>query len=194
MPSLIANQNKKVAETRLSKAYNVMTNAIRLSENDNGMMKDWPNGANMNVNEFWETYLRPYFNGVRLCETCASCGYPANCTNASFSNKWAGGGKWGLQTSSSRLLFQLNDGTVIFFPRNSQNASGDPVYVSDLFIDINGPKNPNEAGKDVFHFMRDYENGTITAFEGKCKDNVKYCAYEIMSNGWKIPEDYPYRL
>ncbi len=35
IPSLISNHNKSVTAARLSKAYNTVSNAIRLSENDN---------------------------------------------------------------------------------------------------------------------------------------------------------------
>ena len=195
IPSLISNHNKSVTAARLSKAYNTVSNAIRLSENDNGMMSDWPIGANMDIYKFWDEYLKPYFSGARICETCEACGYPDNCSNPdTFGKQWTGIGTWALETSSSRLLFQLSDGAIVFFPKNTINAEGDPVYVSDLFIDINGAQKPNEGGRDVFYFVRNYEKGTISAPAGDCKKSVKYCAYEIMSNGWKVPVDYPYRL
>lgn len=195
IPALISNHNKKVVAARLSKAYNTISNAIRLSENDNGMMSDWPTGANLNVDSFWNTYLKPYFSGARICENCRACGYPSNCTDPStFGTKWAGIGQWALETNSSRLLFQFSDGTVIFFPRNTINEAGEAAYVSYLFIDINGAQKPNEAGRDVFCFVRDYEKGRISAPQGDCKASVLYCTYEIMSNGWQIPKDYPYRL
>ena len=43
LPLLISSHNKSVTETRLSKEYNVFSNAIKLSEIDNGVMSDWMN-------------------------------------------------------------------------------------------------------------------------------------------------------
>lgn len=195
VPSLISNHNKSVVEARLSKAYNVFSNAIRLSEIDNGMMKDWPTGANLNMDQFWNIYMKPYFVGAKLCLDCLECGYPGNCKSYDFLSKWCGGNSaFTLSSEKSRILFQLNDGTIIFFPKNTIDKSGNPVYVSSVYIDINGPKKPNEAGRDVFYFVRNYKSGTISTFEGDCKKNTNACTHEIMSNGWKIPDDYPYRF
>ncbi len=194
MPALISNHNKSVVEARLSKAYNIFSNAIRLSEIDNGMMKDWPTGANLDMDHFWNVFIKPYYVGARLCLNCQECGYSSDCNSVALHKKWSGGSNWTLNSDSSRILFQLNDGTVIFFPRNSTDINGNPAYVSSLFIDINGPKKPNEAGRDVFYFNRNYKSGIISAPEGDCKTSRSSCSYVIMSNGWKIPNDYPFKF
>lgn len=194
MPALISNHNKSVVETRLSKAYNVFSNAIRLSEIDNGMMMDWPTGANLDMDLFWNVYIKPYFVGAKLCLDCTECGYSSDCNTEQVRQKWSGYEDWSLNSSSTRILFQLNDGTVIFFPKNTYLSDGSPEYVSFLLIDINGPKKPNEAGRDVFYFNRNYKSGIISAPEGDCKTNRNSCSYAIMSNGWKIPDDYPFKF
>lgn len=75
------------------------------------MMKDWPTGANLNMDQFWNVYMKPYFVGAKLCINAADCGYPENLDYV----KWSGGFTWNLLSSSSRILFHLNDGTIIFF-------------------------------------------------------------------------------
>ena len=195
LPSLLANYKKQEIATRLSKAYSTLLNAIRMSESHNGEMRIWPQGESLDVDEFWTKYLNPYLSGAKLCDTCRTCGYPKDCTNVIWSSKWTGdGGTWSLESSSSRLLFQLSDGTVIFFPKNSMNSYGNPTFVNSLFIDVNGSLGPNESCKDVFFFERDYQKGSISAPKGDCSLNKKYCTNEIISNGWKIPEDYPCKL
>jgi len=57
MPVLMQNHKKQVTVARLKKAYNTISNAISLSEIDNGPMSDWPQGENMDVDEFWNVYL-----------------------------------------------------------------------------------------------------------------------------------------
>ena len=193
LPTLIAKHKKSVVETSLSKAYNVFSNAIRFSELDNDNMEHWPTGEDLNMEIFWDSYIKPYFVEPKLCLTCKTCGYDATCINEAFSKKWSGE-KWLLISEDSRILFKLNDGTVIFFPRNTSDHDGKPVYVKDLYIDINGEKLPNELGRDVFYFTRNNKRGIIIAPEGDCKQNRKYCTNEIMSNGWKIPSDYPYKF
>lgn len=195
LPSLLANYKKQEIATRLSKAYSTLLNAIRMSESHNGEMRIWPQGESLDVDEFWTKYLNPYLSGAKLCDTCRTCGYPKDCTNVIWSSKWTGdGGTWSLESSSSRLLFQLSDGTVIFFPKNSTDSYGNPTFVNSIFIDVNGSLGPNESCKDVFFFERDYQKGSISAPKGDCSLNKKYCTNEIISNGWKIPEDYPCKL
>ncbi len=193
MPSLIQHHRKQEIETRLKKAYNTISNAIRMSELDNGPMKDWPQGMQMNVEEFWAVYLNPYFNGAKVCNTYLDCGYKTSL----YGPKWSFA-NWDPKTDNSRILFQLNDGTVVFMPRNTgkYDDKGEyiPIFVSDLLIDVNGNKLPNEAARDVFYFVRDYNNSRIYAPKGDCSTNRQACTYEIMSNGWKIPDDYPLKL
>ncbi len=192
LPTVIQNHKKQVVEAQLKKAYNTMSNAFRLSEVDNGPMADWPQAEQLNINEFWKIYLNPYFSGARVCESMPACGYK----NLDPS-KWAFA-SWGLFTGDSRILFQLSDGTVIFLPRNTSvvNEDGEtvPAYVDFLLIDVNGTKLPNELGRDVFYFRRDYQNGRLYAPKGNCANDARLCTNLIMSNSWKIPDDYPRKL
>ena len=190
IPSLVQLHRKLVVETKLKKAYNTISNAIKLSENDNGPMSTWPQKEQLNVYEFWDVYLNPYLNGARICVNQEACGYKTIMDYI----KWSGTGNWILFTGSSRLLFKLNDGTVVFMPLFTTDYNGNIVYQESLFIDINGAQFPNEAGRDVFYFYRDYTNSRITAIKGNCAVKRMYCTYEIMSNGWKIPVDYPVKL
>jgi prepilin-type N-terminal cleavage/methylation domain-containing protein len=191
LPTLIQNYKKQVTATRLKKAYNTMSNAIRLSENANGPMATWPQQGELNGNDLWNVYFSPYLNGARLCQNMQSCGYKSN---SYVNTTWTGEDNWGLHSSSTRILFQFKDGIVVFFPLSTTNSAGNPLYQDILFIDINGSQLPNEAGRDVFLFIRDNTNGRITAPKGNCKTTRRYCTYEIMSNGWRVPDDYPYKL
>ena len=108
LPILIKNYNNYIITQKLKKAYNTVSNGIRMSEIDNGYMKDWPTGTNMNMKEYYNTYFKPYFKGIKLCTNTVACGYK------NFNNqKWTGA-NWTVGTDITRLLFQITDGTVIF--------------------------------------------------------------------------------
>lgn len=179
IPSLISNARKSAIESQLKKSYASITNVIRLAEIDNGSMDSWPTGAEMDVDLFWKTYFLPYFRGARLCKNQVDCGYPADMSWKQWSNA-----EWGLVTNNTRLLFQLMDGTVIFFPRNTTDANGKPSYVDLFYIDVNGSKKPNTYCQDVFIFSRKSETGI----------KPMGCTLTLQQNGWKFPKNYKYKF
>lgn len=179
IPGLIANAKKRAIETQLKKSYASITNSIRLSETDNGSMDSWPTGAEMNVEEYWKTYFMPYFRAVRLCKTQVDYGYPADMSWKQWSNA-----QWNLSSGDSRLLFQLMDGTIVFFPRNTFDADGKPSYVDWFYIDVNGSKKPNTYCQDVFIFSRKGETGI----------KPRGCTLLLQQNGWRFPKNYKYKF
>ena len=65
--------------------------------------------------------------------------------------------------------YELNDGTVIAINKTKDD---DGTYPADIVIDVNGPKGPNEVGKDI----RVYEepNNTCTHIPPKPEDKYLY--------------------
>lgn len=116
LPVLIKNYNNYLTEQKLKKAYNTLSNGIKMAEVDYGPMKDWPNGKDIkDMREYYATYFQPYFNGIKLCSSTTTCGYK------DFDRqKWTGA-SWGVETGQDRVLFKLIDGTVVFNPRSSGN-------------------------------------------------------------------------
>ena len=168
MPTLIKKYNNYITAQRLKKAYNTLSNGIRMSEIDNGYMKYWESGANIaDMREYYAKYFQPYFKGIRLCKNTTDCGYKNFDTT-----KWTGA-SWSVETNPERALFQLADGTVVFYPRNTGSA-----FVDYFYVDINGTQRPNKIGEDVFQFNRGTEKGIVPL--GK--------ALKIMQNGWVIKD------
>ncbi len=188
LPNLMAKYNRMVTANRLAKAYSTISNGIKLSENDNGPMKEWPTGAEMEMDSYWNIYWKPYFVGAELCANTTACGFPRSFNN----QKWVGNASWGVGSNSTRILFRLVDGTIIFLPRNTTDINGNPAYVNLMVVDVNGAKLPNESGKDTFLFKRNTNSGITPYTGGDCYTNPIYCAELIMQNNWKIPDDYPW--
>lgn len=188
LPSLIKNYRKVEIETGLKKSYNTLQNAIALSEIDNGPIKEWPE-KDLTSSDLWNIYFKPYLKNAKLCKVLTEChGYK----NVDM-YKWHNQNEWYVATSNelARILFQLQDGTVIFWLKD---ITDETQTHRTIMIDTNGARGPNKGGYDVFILTKDYSKNKIIAEEGDCATNVKYCAYEIISNGWKFPDDYPYKI
>ena len=176
IPTLVQKYRENVLMAQFKKSYATVANGFRLSEIDNGDMKDWPIGPQMNIEEYWTIYIKPYFNSPQICINENDCGY-------SYVDrvKWSGL-LWSLETNESRILFKLVDGTVIFLPNYTTDENDRPCYVNYFYIDVNGAKKPNKLCYDVFKFQKGTDKG-ITPIE---------CAAEVIGNNWKIPANYPY--
>ncbi|MFI3299863.1 MAG: type II secretion system protein [Candidatus Gastranaerophilales bacterium] len=202
IPNFMTNYEKKIATTRLKKAYSEISQAMLRSEIDNGEMTTWPSNEELDVDTFFTDYWEPYFQYIELCDTATNCGY----TNDSEDKAWThlNGDNfkgWSIVTADSRLLFKYGNGNVIFYPRNTYYLDGSNAYVDYFVVDINGSKTPNIIGKDAFLFTRtdfgikpygyDKTQATIDASCDLASTGY-YCGAKIMKNSWEISEDYPW--
>ncbi len=215
LPVLIGNYKKKETVTKLKKIYTVLSQLVILSQEDNGpasfSTKDKVD-ANT-VKNFFEIYWRPYLNAP----TIAKSGETFYQTKG-FIYKQLNGNIYdtGIYTSyaNGRVLFQIYDGTIYFLCMMywetihdddgnliSQTAKYAPRQT--VFVDINGTKNPNTFGKDIFIFSIDFDNNTVKPLGYNYKINTlnkncsksgtgSYCAAKIMADNWKIKNDYPW--
>lgn len=208
LPSLIAKHEKDVTVSKLKKVYSVMSQALIMSENENGSAENWIDpSATVNeasVTQYFNTYWKPYLKVNKVCKSYAKCGYkaliPWNTPNLTPFHS-------GIVDPVTRNSFYLNDGTFILliyiYWDNTDPAN--PVAQfrksQDLYIDLNGSKNPNILGKDVFYFSIDLKNhriippsidSTETGLIDTCKSVGITCSTLIMRNGWKITDQYPW--
>ena len=82
------------------------------------------------------------------------------------------------------------------FTNDTTDAEGNPVLMQNIYVDINGSKQPNTFGKDVFVFERVLGKGflllgheqPISTINSSCRKSGvgTFCARKIMSDGWKI--------
>lgn len=132
MSTLIKNYQKKVTVEKLRSAYSIFQQAIKLSEAHNGEIINW-DFPNLNKDEFKtfaETYLVPYVKGKKV---------------TGYSGPWAMSKTQAYIFDSQKSPFyQLPNGMVFgFFSQG---------YGYLIWVDINGRKAPNMAGKDIFLF------------------------------------------
>ena len=211
MPTLIQKNNNRVVETRLMKFYSAMNQAILMAEKDYGDKKFWYqdlSGGEIdgdgNVIEgssqqekWFRKYLAPYLKTTKI-ETIKS----GNMKGA--------------------LIVYFPDGSVLrsmpgfmrdwhFFPGNpekclKQEQEGRSIHSVNgkcVFIFAFVPNSTSDSWK--YHYNKGMEpykvgwdgdiNKLYTGAQFSCNGNEKnYCTALIQMNGWKIPDDYPYKV
>ncbi len=97
--------------------------------------------------------------------------------------------------------YRLSDGTTfaILFGNNVSGAVFWTLLDKGIkiiyILDVNGDKKPNQVGRDIYYFMlkdnklQPYYNGISDCKKG---DLGFTCAYDVITNGWEFPKDYPY--
>lgn len=201
MPVIQENVEKQVAISRLKKVYSMLAQGIKASEAVNGPISDWPSGRDItDVMEYYNQYWKPYYRNPHMCITAVTCGYSSLHPWTNMNGDVTG---WSVQLANSRTLFMLQDGTLIFNPRNSF-SNGSEAYVNLFYVDINGSKKPNIVGKDVFIFtiadgkvLRPYGyNYTVAQIDANCtknsRGNYNSCTAKIIKDGWQMKGDYPW--
>lgn len=201
IPTLVNSYQKKVTVTRLQKAYSAMDQAIRLSQVDNGNVKDWDFGSGYtkaDVEKFVNVYIRPYLKIISkdkfTDEESSISGYGSNKT-------------------------VLADGTLLSFSLDGSSALGAPPGNLMVHVDINGTAKPNKNGKDEFTMVVRKTNNPLQFFcwkgsgaescygAGSTRDDIingsyygcrkdkptkNNCGALIQYDGWKISDDYPW--
>ena len=200
LPAILAKTEKQETVAKLKKVYSVLSQGIKLSEAENGLISEWPTGAAItDVNAYFDKYWRPYYKNPKICSTAITCGYSNKNAWINLNGDRTG---WSVSTDESRVLFMLSDGTLIFNPRNTTDINGNNVYVNLFYVDLNGPKNPNVVGKDVFIFtLADKKLLRPYGYNKKYEDlncskqssgNENDCTAKIIADGWEIKDDYPW--
>ena len=199
LPAILVKTEKQETIAKLKKAYSVLSQGIKRSELDNGEISEWPEEADItDVEAYFNKYWRPYYKNPKICESAVRCGYNSNNAWVNLNGDRTG---WSVVTSESRVLFMLPDGALIFNPRNTGSPDA-PAYVNYFYIDINGPKNPNVVGKDVFIFtLADNKILRPIGYNKNYKDldcsknssgNTNDCTAKIIADGWEFKNDYPW--
>lgn len=199
IPNLIQSYKKTVVETRLKRVYSLMNQAIRLSEIDNGPTESWDtlgtSGSAATYNDilaWYNKYLNKYIKSIKVEKAPES--------------------EW--------LIVYLPDGSALeianyiydieFFInakdiKATDNKSGityflfrfSPILHEDQ-IDNEFYKYVKNPGFEPFTYRWD---GTIEGcynntnpYSCTVEGNGHLCTKWIQLNGWKIPDDYPFKF
>lgn len=138
MPVLITKYQKKATAVRIKKGFSLISQAIKLSEVENGNFNDWDVASEFsveNTRKFVKTYIAPYIKELRECSSGLdySCTYPVSMDGVNY-------------------LINNGDGISILVCKNSDIAGyGNVVF---LLYDIHPNKGEKGiSGKDYFYFV-----------------------------------------
>ena len=221
MTNLIVNYQKQETIEKLKKANSVIGQFLQKAENDNGCLCYWTFSDH---NFVYNTYIKPYFNVIN---NSAKYGYSTSSYFSSIGYKTfsANGGRHVFKTmeansynyfsgeSYADLFFMTTDGFLYGLGWNQSQLTGRREL--EFLVDINGPRLPNVAGKDVFMFKigGEYCQSKVWPYKlgnqscsgsscvytphkcgngESCKKSGFNCACNIIENGWKMPADYPW--
>ena len=151
VPTLIQNYQRKSYVTQLHKVYNELQQAFLQFKNDNNALTLSEAGLTNQV--VANNFIKTYFKTVTICDTLEEpCVYDAKYKNLNgniLTNNW-----W-----PDVNCVVLGSGASICVEKFHSDKIGNINY-GHIFVDINGLKGPNVAGRDAFILMY-YEDGTI---------------------------------
>lgn len=195
MPALTGKYRANVTMTKLQKFLSTMQQAQLRSIIDNGEVDSWdwvPAGGESNneiVLAWFNKYWAPYLNSIRIIDR-----------KVLKNNEAVDGG----------ITFILGDGSVAnmsgfnggylhvrFYPNYKSFMNESTIEGVDEFVfgfNITTSKRFNTYGSE----QKDYEELKYNSDYGCYAKNTRYgnayCARLLQSNGWKVPDDYPYKF
>ncbi len=204
IPALITKMKNIRDSAVLKEDYSILSQVVRRSYDE---------GANYNVladnnidemKKWFETYMLPYMNVANICYNTKGCWTEQIVKHLDGTKGYnAGHGMMGAYP----ICFVLNNGSNVCVDDRGQNGiatqwglklpSSAPNTMMEFYVDVNGNKQPNVYGKDVFVFVAG-EDQFYTAGAGLEDDEIikdcskggkgYYCTARAKNNGWKIPE------
>ena len=172
IPSLQEDARRRTYVAGCKKAYTTIANAVSLAEQENGPLRKW------NWNDPDEI-IDSVRNNLNLLEYCGE-DKSRKCFQNYTYEEYGSGAKGSWTVTNGRYL-KLADGSQIVFYTCTGSKEGpcgidsygqlptDTVYAS-FFVDVNGDKNPNKFGEDIFLFNLVKDKGTLPAGTGDYKD------------------------
>lgn len=203
LPALIQKNHKTIVETRLKKFYSAINQAILLSENANGDKKYW---TPSDTEEFWDLYLKKYLNYINIEKY--KQGSKTNIIVYFEDGSAAIIDIYFAQNDDGENTWQTTGGHFIFCPE-AKNCR--QKHYEKFVLKERGIKNfvfgfwPNETSRGAnfdYHKNKGVEpykvwwDGNEESLYENCKetDSRMYCAAIIQDNGWRVPDDYPFKF
>ena len=212
IPMLITKYQKFQTVTRLKGIYSQLSQAIRLSEDENGDLSGW----DLYAPDWFDRYLASY---VKVSKTKLK---DVNDGDSIVYKQLSGVRERGLAILNSAMYggsssYLFHNGAQIFVADTFRQGTDRAAVI----VDINGASTPpNQFGKDTFYFLLFNKYGlkpmgmhnsqectppidgnpgreylmTSNCLQYACnkKSRGMFCAALIFTDGWTISKDYPW--
>ena len=154
VPTLMQNYQRKSYVTQLHKVYNELSQALLQYQTDRNAIN--LKEAGLNSQTAAANFIREYFNIVQDCGDERTSCFPETAEYKKLSGTTLSG--W----YTPRTYFVLANGSSIGISYRPNNAE----VICEVYVDINGAKGPNIAGRDLFPIFL-YNNGLIDDYDFK---------------------------
>ncbi|MBR6163441.1 hypothetical protein IKQ26_06100 [bacterium] len=202
VPTLITKYQKEQTVTKLKKEYSVFNQAVQLAIKDYGTMETWdaPAESSFETSSYmFQKYVIPYLSISKPIKSITEDNIEVKKINNDI-----------LNFNDTYLKFYLTDGTSVI---GRYNYYGPTTHRSlAIYIDINGDKQPNRLGRDIFIYMYWIYYPADKKIQGRFLPNMfnfaqtreqihqncsfqtngDGCANLIMTDSWQIKDDYPW--
>ena len=217
IPTLLSDYRKSEVEKQVIKFYSTMTEAIKLSEIDNGSISNW---SITTAEDFFNKYLKNYLRVTKAFEPDKYIG------NSNYSSYFVvfpnGTGMEIAQLSdvSVHIAFYINSNLFIndkdrilgkdYFDfllnpngKDTQAANmcpGSSRFLNKGFdayywwynVEYDSEKNCNKSV--IPENDNDLREELLNAETYGCANGGTYCTMLLKMNNWKIPDDYPIKF
>ena len=197
IPSLLTKV-RYVRDSAILKEDFSILKQMMLSANDDGAMGEIVVGNNMDEMKKWfNTYFLPYIKVVNVCYGTSGCfASKIKTSNGSIMTS-------NIPCGWQSLAFTLNNGSYVCMDDFGDSRFGviPNSQTIGILVDINGDKNPNQLGKDIFAFVFKDESlvpggydMTQSQIDANCSEKCSsgpycgtYCTQKAVQNGYKLP-------
>ncbi len=185
IPTFVQAQQDKEVAAKLSLAQSVLSNATEMGELNNGKLTD-STLATLSEKDIFNTYYKKTLKLNTFCseDSSETCWTP---TSDFFGKTKASGGDTFGITGTVHTGFVLQDGMNVTMTKVKGLDEKFGIETKDEYslvfmVDINGAKEPNTIGKDVFAFVKESQGRIIPA--GKHNDSFN------CRKGCDLDDDY----
>lgn len=181
IPTLISNNQKQALATSIQKFYSTMTQAVKLSEAENGPMSGWDfgDGTAVGTHAWFNTYLAPYIKVDNITELSTSI--------------------WGNFSDGTRFrIFYTTPYMNIYYYTKSNVATSLGKNAFIFYLPTYYSKNytnqqvfgPCDYGVTSLPTRNTWKNDAT--YGCSTSGSKHFCAGLLMFDGWKFEDDYPW--
>lgn len=176
IPTLINKYYEKQTVTKVIEIQSIISQAIRLVEEDYGTPENWDLTTGFYTKEDAEKIGEIMKHGLKISLDCGTSDIQGKCVYTNSYKYLNNEGATQNYRTGGTYKVVLNNGVSLWFGSNK----GRQV---DFFFDINGKAKPNVLGRDLFAVSYIFDKGVIA--DGSPDDDTPYqINCNMKSSGW----------
>lgn len=168
IPTLINNSKEAETLTKFKKVYTSLSQAYLSSAQENGTIKTWATSQDVYNN------FKPYLKIIEDCPLTKGCFPDTN--YKTFKGNTVGNGAYNFYDHTDYYKVRLADGSCLLF--------GGDLFTA-IYVDLNGNKEPNQWGHDMFTFeLIDKSGAPVVTGHTPDWANENFCSQSGDATGW----------